>query len=240
VSAGDWQGDPRVTWSVQVRDADTDAVLLEQTPDTVLPAASVGKVLLLLEVARRLETGELDASTPLDRRTTPRVTDSGLWHRMATDVLPLRDVALLVASVSDNWATNVLVETVGLQSSGLLDLVRDVRGPEHPPALSLGNASAFSALMGRLHRRELPGASQVLDWLASGVDHSLVLSSRGRDPLVVDDLVLGKTGSDPGIRADVGLVRTSGRTVAYAAFATFAPELAAVAVRDLRRLGEQL
>lgn len=234
-----WRGDTRVRWSVQVRDAVTDAVLLEQTPDVVLPTASVAKVLLLLAVAERVEAGELSLDRPLDRRVTPRVGDSGLWHQLATDVLPLGDVCLLVASVSDNWATNVLVELVGLPASGLLDLVRDERGPEHPPVLSLGNASAYAALMGRLHRREQPGSEQVLTWLAAGVDHSLVASSLLRDPLVVDPAVALKTGADLGVRAEVGLL-TLGRPVAYAALASYARELHEVAVRDLRRLGAEL
>ena len=235
-----WSGDPRVTWSVEVRDAASDDVLLSVDADVVLPTASVAKVLLLLEVARRLDEGSLAPDQPLDRRVTPRVGDSGLWQHLSTDVLPLGDVARLVAAVSDNWATNVLVDLVGLPASGLLDLVRDQRGPTDPPVLSLGNASAWSALMGRLHRREDAEAELVLDWLASGVDHSLVASAYARDPLVADPLVVTKTGSDEGVRADVGLVPSRGRTVAYTAIAQFPPDLLDVAVGDLRRLGAAL
>lgn len=235
-----WTGDPRVTWSVQVTDAATDQVRLERTPGTVLPTASVAKVLLLMEVAARVEGGVLALDQPLDRRVTPRVGDSGLWHRMRQDVLPLEDVALLVASVSDNWATNVLALEVGLGSSGLLDLVRDQRGPADPPLLSVGNASAWTTLLGRLHRRESPGAERVLGWLASGVDHSLVLAAHAADPLVVDATLVNKTGSDPGVRADVGLVTRGGRTLAFAAIAAFDPSLTEVAVHDLRALGAVL
>lgn len=235
-----WSGDPRVAWSVEVRDADSDAVLLSVDADVVLPTASVAKVLLLCSVARGLSDGSLTLQQPLDRRVTPRVGDSGLWQHLATDVLPLGDVARLVAAVSDNWATNVLVGLVGLPASGLLDVVRDVRGPADPPVLSLGNASAWSTFLGRLHRREEPGAEQVLDWMASGVDHSLVASAYARDPLVHDDVVVTKTGSDLGVRADVGLVPSRGRTVAYAAIAQFPPDLLEVAVGDLRRLGTAL
>jgi beta-lactamase class A len=231
-----WYADPRVTWSVQVTDASTDEVLLEHDADTVLPTASVAKVLLLMEVSARIEAGVLHEDQPLDRRVTERVHDSGLWHRMSTDVLPLGDVALLVASVSDNWATNVLALEVGLPASGLLDLVRDVRRPEHPPVVSLGNASAWTTVMARLHRRESPGAERVAQWLASGVDHSLVLSAFGRDPLQHDPGALNKTGADPGVRADVGLVGG----LAYAAVASCAPGHEAMAVEGLRALGAHL
>ena len=235
-----WSGDPRVAWSVEVRDAASDDVLLSVDADVVLPTASVAKVLLLLEVARRLADGSLATDQPLDRRVTPRVGDSGLWQHLSTDVLPW-------ATWPGSWPRSATtgrptcsVDLVGLPASGLLDLVRDQRGPADPPVLSLGNAAAWSALMGRLHRREDAGAELVLDWLASGVDHSLVASAYVRDPLVADPLVVTKTGSDEGVRADVGLVPSRGRTVAYAAIAQFPPDLLDVAVGDLRRLGAAL
>jgi beta-lactamase class A len=237
----EWHGDPRVTWSVQVTDADTDEVLLAHTPEVVLPTASVAKVLLLLEVAARIDDGRLDPRKPLSRAVTERVGDSGLWHRMVADELPVGDVALLVGSVSDNWATNVLALEVGLERSGLLDLVRDVRGPDDPPTLSIGNASAWTTLLGRLHRDELPGGDIALGWLSSGVDHSLVLSAYAHDPLVVDDALVNKTGADAGVRADVGLVPYGAWRVAYAAIAAYdEPQLEHAAITGLRALGAAL
>jgi beta-lactamase class A len=231
-----WHPDPRVVWSVQVTDAGTDEVLLAHDADAVLPTASVAKVLLLMEVSARIEAGVLALDQPLDRRVTEPVHDSGLWHRMGTDVLPLADVALLVASVSDNWATNVLALEVGVKASGLLDLVRDVRRPPDPPILSVGNASAWTTVMARLHRRETPGAERVVQWLASGVDHSLVLSAFHRDPLQHEATCVNKTGADPGVRADVGLVGG----LAYAAIASYDQRHRREAVEGLRALGQHL
>lgn len=211
-------------------DADTDEVLLSREPDVVLRTASVAKVLVLSALARAIESGEVAADELLSRTVTPRVADSGIWHRMAVDALPVGDVALLVGAVSDNWATNVLVERLGLaavnsfglEHTALHDVVRDVRGPADPPTLSTGTAREWVAVLVALHRRTWVSAAvseRVLGWLAAGVDHSLVgsgLALDGVDPLIGDGTLVNKTGSDDDVRCDVGLVRVGGRTVAYA------------------------
>ena len=69
-------------------------------------------------------------------------------------------------------------------------------------------------------------SSQVLAWLATGVDLSMVGSAFGLDPLAhaVPDRgisLYNKTGTDVGVRADVGLVGTSSTALAYAAIANW-------------------
>lgn len=231
-------------WSVHVVDADSGEVLLSESPDDVVRTASVAKVLVLSALARALEMGEVVADEVLDRTPTPRVRDSGLWHLMSVDTLPVRDVALLVAAVSDNWATNVLVgrlglaavNSFGLRETRLLDVVRDERGPEVPPTLSVGTAREWTAVLVALHRGTWVSAAvseQVLDWLAAGVDHSLVLSAFDRDPLVVDGRAVGKTGADHDVRCDVGIVRGASRTAAYAVLGNGDPASLVPRLRDV-------
>lgn len=215
------------TWSVQVRRAGGD-VIAEHEPERLLRTASVGKVYLLMRVAELIGTGELDPGELLDRDRGPAVADSGLWQHLDTQRLPVADAARLVGAVSDNWATNVLLDRVGLETlpvgpcgSALHDYVRDERGPRHPPALSEGCAADWAdAFLG------LPGRSPVLDWIALGVDLSMVGSAFGLDPLAHQEPDRGvrlwsKTGTSEGVRADVGLVdidgRGAGRRTAYAA-----------------------
>src|SRR5688500_20328707 len=85
-----------IEWGVCVRDAASGDVLAEHEPHAVLPAASVGKVLLLIEVARSVDLGE-----PLTRTEADAVADSGLWQHLAVDTLPAGDLAALVGAVSD-------------------------------------------------------------------------------------------------------------------------------------------
>jgi beta-lactamase class A len=222
------------TWSVQVRREDGELVA-EHEPERLLRTASVGKVYLLMRVAELIGAGELDPGELLDRNRGPAVADSGLWQHLDTQRLPVADAARLVGAVSDNWATNVLLDRVGIESlpvgprgSALLDFVRDARGPGHPPTLSEGCAADWvDALLG------LAGGSPVLDWIALGVDLSMVASAFGLDPLAHQEPDRGvrlwsKTGTSEGVRADVGLIDIDGqgqaRRTAYAAICNWPPD----------------
>lgn len=208
----------------------------------VLPTASVGKVLLLIEVSARLSSRDVSGFGILDKAPGDAVGDSGLWQHLQAPSLPVADLAALVGASSDNVATNVLLrqvglsavraraESLGLARTVLLDLVRDSRGPDDAPQLSVGSTAELSWLFGALARNEIvdPETSRrVLGWLSLNTDLSLVASAFGLDPLAHgavdhDTLLVNKTGSDPGIRSEVGALRGSSRAVAYAVTVQFA------------------
>ena len=232
-----------VRWSVKVSDAASGHQLFASGPDTVLPTASVGKVLLLIETARQLESGELEPSVALQRTVEDDVQDSGIWQFMAADRLGVEDLALLVGVLSDNLATNVLLRRVGLASVRrtadrlglhavrLHDKVRDRRGPSDPATLSQGSAAEWVDLLARLSAGAVVSAEvsrRVLCWLQSGADLSMVAQPFGLDPLAHATPDRGlrlwhKTGTDDGTRADVGLLAGPAATVAYAALAHWDP-----------------
>ena len=220
-----------ISWSINVFDADTGAVLLAEDPDLVLRTASVGKVLLLVTAAAQIAAGRLDPDEQCRRSETPAVADSGVWQYLSVPSLSVHDLCQLIGMASDNLATNVLLQRVGLDTvaatgnrlglvdTGLHDSVRDLRGPEHPSTLSTGTAHELSTLMAGLEE-------PVLGWLAKGLDLSQVASSWGLDPLShheidLDLRVVNKTGTDVGVRADVGVLTGSGRRVAYAVIANW-------------------
>ncbi len=131
---------PDVEWSVCIRDAATSEVLAAVEPELVLRTASIGKLFLLIEIARQAEAGELDLGEELARTDEDAVADSGLWHLMARDTFTVEDLCWLLGGFSDNLATNVLVRRIGIEAvtatstslgfvrSALLDRVRDDRG----------------------------------------------------------------------------------------------------------------
>jgi beta-lactamase class A len=232
-----------VAWSACVRDVPGGEVVARLEPDRVLPIASVGKLLLLLEVARRLDEEELDGSLVLGRQPEDEVADSGLWQHLRVAQLTVDDLAVLIGAVSDNLATNVLVRHVGLEAVGslgdriglrstrLLDRVRDLRTDADPPTLAVGSAGELSWLLAGLARGTVvsPGASaRVRGWLAHGADLSMVAAPFGLDPLARGETgrrltLCNKTGTEPGTRADVGVVTRAGRGVAYAVIAGWDP-----------------
>jgi beta-lactamase class A len=227
--------------SARVVDLFSGKALLSVDDHIVLPTASVGKVLLLLEVAARLGAGGQSRYELLDRLPEDLVGDSGIWQHLNAPSLPISDLAALVAATSDNLATNVLVRTIGLDAvrrraemlglkrTALLDKVRDRRGPDDAPQLSVGSTAELSTLFARIARGEAVDrlvSSRVSDWLALNTDLSLVASAFALDPLahLRSDhglSLINKTGWDTGVRSEAGVLRGPRRSVAYAVTITF-------------------
>ena len=248
-----------VSWSIKVRSPTTGA-MFARDDGAVLSTASIGKLLLLAEVARRIEDGSLGPDEFVTRTTADVVADSGLWQRLAMDSLTVGDAAVLVAAVSDNLATNVLLRRVGLDAMDevahalgledvrLHDFVRDVRGMTDPARLSSGSARELAEFFARIPEGGIltPVVSGMLaSWLGLNTDLSMVAASLELDPLAHaagggSISVMNKTGTDAGVRADCGLVSRDGVQVAYAAIAnwdeTSGPMLGLV-MADMRAIG---
>ncbi len=247
-----------VAFSVCGRDAD-GRVLAEHDADAVRPVASVGKVLLLCTVADALAGGRIDPREALRRTEDDAVADSGLWQHLRVEALPVADLAVLVGAVSDNLATNVLLRHVGLPAvartaarfglrrTGMHDRVRDVRGPDDPPVLATGTARELSGLVHALATDAVlapEAGALVRGWLATGTDTSMAAGALGLDPLAHPaEHLWHKTGTDAGVRADVGHVGAGAGARSYAVLAQWDPAgpVAAVDVLDaLRAVGAAL
>lgn len=220
----------------------TGRVLFSADDHVVMPTAGVGKVLLLIEVAARLQDPDFNSLTLLERTPADAVAGTGIWQHMQAPTLPIADLAALVGANSDNLATNVLLreigldavraraESIGLRKTALLDKVRDRRGPDEAPQLSVASANELTWLFSALARGEVvsPAVSQrVIGWLSLGTDLSMVASSFGLDPQSHREadhgiLLVNKTGGDVGIRAEAGVLRGPRSSVAYAVFMSFA------------------
>ncbi len=222
--------------SARATDLSTGAVLFSVDDHVVMPTASIGKVLLLVEVAARLQSGQLSPLVQLDRLPQDAAGDSGIWQHLQVPALPVADLAALVGATSDNLATNVLLRRVGLEAvsartealgltrTALLDLVRDHRGPDDAPQLSVGSANELTWLFSSLARGEIVDAAtsqRVISWLSLNSDFSLVSSAFGLDPhshrhAEHGILLVNKTGTDAGVRSEVGVLRGPNAGVTYA------------------------
>ncbi len=235
-----------IDWSVRICELD-GTVLADNHADAQLRTASVGKIFLLAEVARRISDGTLDPRTRLSPESQDRVADSGLLHLLTGQDLTVADLCVLVGAVSDNMATNILLRHIGLgevgvatrnlgfERSALHDFVRDERGPQHPPTLSTGTAAELVDFCARVQCGTLHGAEvshRLRAWLAADADLSMVAGAFGLDPLAHDFADRGielwnKTGTIENARIDVGCVRRievgsgSERTVVYAVLANW-------------------
>ncbi|GAA3884825.1 serine hydrolase [Leifsonia kafniensis] len=256
--------DDRAIWSVRVIDGETNEPLLEHHPDTQCETASIGKIFLLIEVARRIDAGTLQLSQLVEVPTEFAVADSGILYRMRDQQLCVDDLALLVGAFSDNLATNTLLHLCGLEAvravapglgytqTSLHDYIRNERTPDLPWTPSFGTARELADVMRSLASGDIhsPAVSErVLDWLASDADTSLVADSFLLDPLAHVDaeyqgmVLRHKTGTTNFARIDVGHVSGPMGAVAYAVAANWkgvAADLRAPVIDAMRAIGEQI
>jgi beta-lactamase class A len=79
-----------------------------------MPTASVFKLPVLVEVFRQAAAGDLDLDERVTLRTEDIVMGSGILRDFGPGLQPtLRDLAMMMIAVSDNGATNLLLDRVG-------------------------------------------------------------------------------------------------------------------------------
>ena len=217
------------TVSVVVRDASTGAVLLERLPDPPFHAASTIKVPLLVRALQRVDQGtlSLDARTAL--RAEDRVGGAGVLHELDAGLaLTLRDLLTLMIVVSDNTATNIVIDLLEIddvnaflraQGFTVIDLVGQLQLPteRHNERQRRGernraNARELAELLFRLNRGDLlspTSTALALDILRRQQLKDII----GRRAPRNDDgelrfEVASKSGELTGVHHDVGIVRT--------------------------------
>ena len=100
---------------LSLRDLKTGATI-EIRPDEPFPQASVIKLAVLYELYRQAEAGRIDLGE-VTRPPASRVGGGGVLQELGPSVsLTWRDVAVLMMGWSDNAATNILIERVGMDA----------------------------------------------------------------------------------------------------------------------------
>lgn len=210
--------------------------------DVELPLASVGKLLLLAEVAMSLEGGILDAEEPVALEDDDYCGGSGLLLGLSQRQWTVGDLALLTAAVSDNTATNALLRRVGLDRvnaaaaalgltrTRLLDRIREPRTDTDPPTFALGTASELSGLAALVAGGQ-GWQVQLREWMLANTDHGLVPALIRHDQEAA--WIANKTGTDEGIRTDVGIMGG----LAYAVLASGPPGSEQSLVTAVRQAG---
>lgn len=137
--------------------------------DLVFPQGSAIKVSILVELFHQADRGELRLGEPVVIRSADAVAGSGyLRHFLdGASSLSLHDLAVMMITISDNMATNLLIERVGMQNVtrtmaelGLpgTKLQRRMIRPEESRRgnENLSTAAEAATLMARIYRCELP------------------------------------------------------------------------------------
>lgn len=85
--------------------------------EELFPTASVIKLPVLLTLMQQVEQGQFSLDDPLMLRRADQIGGSGILQHLTPGLtMPIRDWAFLMMNVSDNLATNVLIDHVGLKN----------------------------------------------------------------------------------------------------------------------------
>lgn len=216
--------------AVAVKDL-RDGASFAHRADEPMPTASLIKFPIMVEAYRQAAAGQLSLATTVVLKDDDKVPGSGILtpHFSAGATFSLRDTIRMMIAWSDNTATNLVVDRVGMASTTRLMkelgypetqlhskvFRRDTSiAPERSRQFGLGSTTAHDMirLLERLHRRELIDAAAseaMLEHLRACQDGATL--PRG---VPANVRIAHKTGAVTGVRTDAGLIELPGRTVA--------------------------
>lgn len=212
------------TVCVAIKHLGTGETYLHRAND-VVPTASLIKFPVLVEYYRQLEAGTLQRDVMVTLREEDKVPGSGILtdHFLSGTVMPLETVAHLMITYSDNTATNLVVDRIGLENVartmaelGLPETQmhskvfrRDTSiAVERSQKYGLGSTTAADmlTLLERLHERKLVSEQASERMMA----HLLSCDDKTKLMRFLPKVVKGyhKTGAVNESRTDAGLFQT--------------------------------
>jgi beta-lactamase class A len=199
--------------------------------DEVLPTASSIKIAILAELYRQAQQGKLKLTDLYTLQQSDLVGGSGIAEALTPDTtrLTLRDVAALMISVSDNSATNVIIDRVGMENvNALLDSLglthtRLRRKMMDLKAAGEGRENVASPrelmlLLEALYRGKVLDKQFTEDFLKLLSIHKESYIPR---ELPEDLRVANKPGELEGVRNDSGIVFTGSRPFVISVMTTY-------------------
>jgi beta-lactamase class A len=208
---------------------------IERLPSAVFATASTIKLAILYELFKQADEGTLSLDTvrPLDPKQV--VGGTGVLAELTAPALPLRDYAILMVVLSDNTATNVLIDAVGIPkvtarmaSLGLketklrrkmIDLAAARRGDEN-----VSTPSEIGRLLEILYRGDgLTNESH--EALLAILKKSKSTPMRRGVPAGI--AIANKPGTLEGVEVDAGIVYLQGRPYVLSVMTTYLTQNAA-------------
>lgn len=184
--------------------------------DDVFPQASSIKIAVLAELYRQAQDGKLKLTDLYTVQASDLVADSDIMNGLTPGVtrITLRDLATMMVAVSDNSATNVLIDRVGMEnvnalmdSLGLahtrlrrkmMDLKAAGEGREN-----ISTPAEMMTLLDDLYRGKVLNQQMTTDFFKMLSTHKDSWIPR----LLPDDLkIANKPGALEGVRNDSGVV----------------------------------
>jgi len=211
------------------------------------PQGSTIKIPLLIELFRQDAAGQLSMATRVPVRKADRTGGSGLLLNLGdgTSELSLGDLAMFMITVSDNTATNLLIDRVGMDkvNATMRDLgvpaVKLQRKMIRPKESAAGNENiatpaAAASVMAKIARCELPMPKE----RCADLRRVLEIPKGGPIEASVPEgvRVAWKPGDIEGVSTVWGLVELPGRPYVVVGMVNYSD--AEDAARALRRIAD--
>ena len=197
------------------------------------PTASTIKLAILYELLRQSDEGRIaiDEVAPVERA---RAVPGGLLYELTRPSLSPRDLAIAMILQSDNTATNVLIDRVGMtavnqrmKQLGLQATLLRRHMIDHAAALRGDENVSTPADLARLVQAFHAGEGLSKESAAAAMD---ILKKFKQTPIrsgVPDTIaVASKSGELEGVRADAGIVYVAERPYVFVAMGTYFGEAA--------------
>jgi beta-lactamase class A len=212
-----------------VRDL-TDGWSWGRNADGVFPTASAIKIAILAEMGRQAAAGRISLQDPVRLGAADHTGGSGILQHMGdgTLELSLRDLSVFMIQMSDNTATNVLIDRVGMEAvNSFLDgiglsetrLRRKMIRPADQAAgrENVSTPRELGRLVEMLHAGELASPEGTMEML-----EVMAIPKGGTIPsgLPAGVRVSHKTGTLGGVIVDAGVVLLEGRPYVVSVMAT--------------------
>src|SRR6266404_6133428 len=200
--------------------------------DEVFPQASSIKIAVLAELYHQAQTGKLKLNDVYTVQASDLVPDSDIMGGLTPGVtrITLRDLATMMVAVSDNSATNVLIDRVGMENvDGLMTSLGLTRTRLRRKMMDLKAASEgrenistpgeMMILLENLYRGKVLNRPMTDDFFK-------LLSTKKMDSWISRDLpedlkIADKPGSLEGVRNDSGVMFLDNRPYIVCVMTTF-------------------
>jgi beta-lactamase class A len=210
----------------------------------VFPQGSAIKIPILIELYRRADLGELKRADRLPVRRDNQVGGSGLLQYFSDgdSEMSLHDLAVAMIVLSDNSATNILIDRLGMDrvsrtmaelGAAQTKLQRKMIRPEESAKghENLSTPAEAADVMVRIARCQLPMAAAS----CASIKSILEIPKAGafREPIPASVRVAWKPGGIEGVQTAWGLVDVPGAPYAIAIMINYGPDDLDPPIRDI-------
>lgn len=186
------------------------------------PTASAIKLAIVYELFKQAEEGtvRLDDTMTLDRKQA--VGGTGVLIEMGTPTLSIRDYAVLMVTLSDNTATNILIDRLGIERIA----ARMHRLGLNGTRLRRHMMDTAAARRGEENVSTPDELARLLTAMNDGMPDAIALLKKPKDNRLRKGLPEGvasadKSGELEGVRVDAGIVYAKNRPYVLSVMTTF-------------------